>query len=252
MTYTPSAIGAGPHTLTAGYGGDRTHVLSSGQMLVVVGRSTSTTVTCTPGSIVLGQHGLCTATVTDIDTNSTSTMTPTGTITFATNKPGIFDATTCGLSGEGGAYASCQVDYTPTVVGGGRDTITATYGGDSSHTGSTGQTVLIVLVRPTITAISCVQTKLRVGQSTLCSVTVTDIGPLAPSAPTGPVTVTGSRNDTFGGNPCTLMVSVGAANCSLTYTPIAVGRCQHTITARYYGDRSHHGSRGQTTIAVTP
>ena len=59
MTYTPTAVGTGSHTITASYcgdstqttGGDSTHAASSGTTTVTVTtRATSTIVSCLPTS----------------------------------------------------------------------------------------------------------------------------------------------------------------------------------------------------------
>jgi hypothetical protein len=36
VTYTPSAVGTGTHTITGGYGGDPTHAISSGETPLTV------------------------------------------------------------------------------------------------------------------------------------------------------------------------------------------------------------------------
>src|SRR2546430_3448762 len=78
------------------------------------GDPTSTTVTCSPATVLVNNSTSCTATVTD--TNSTGTITPTGTVTFASSSTGTFTGT-CTLTGTG-ATASCatNVTYTPTVA----------------------------------------------------------------------------------------------------------------------------------------
>jgi hypothetical protein len=106
--------------------------------------ATTTSVTCTPSTVVAGQSTTCTATVTD--TASVAQTTPTGTVSFSSLPgPGAFGNTTCTLSGAG-ASADCQVTYTPAASTPVRtDTITATYNGDSTHAGSTGTTAVKVL-----------------------------------------------------------------------------------------------------------
>ena len=99
---------------------------------------TTTGVTCTPGTVVVDGTTTCTATVTD--TATTGPTTPAGTVTFTSDTSGgAFSPASCALSPAGTAgQASCPVTYTPSNVGPGTQTITASYGGDAGHTASTG------------------------------------------------------------------------------------------------------------------
>ena len=100
-------------------------------------------------------------------------MTPTGSVTFATDGPGSFSAPTCTLSGTG-ASASCQVTYIPSPPIGSIQTITVGYDGDSTHTVSSTHTTLPVTIRATGTSVSCDAAGAMVGRPTVCTVTVTD------------------------------------------------------------------------------
>ena len=102
-------------------------------------RSTTTSVSCSPSTIQDFHSTTCTATVTD--TSPGTPMTPTGTVSWSSNGPGIFSSTTCTLSGTGGT-ATCSVSFTsvpgmPSVI-----TITGNYGGDADHSGSSGSTTI--------------------------------------------------------------------------------------------------------------
>jgi hypothetical protein len=112
--------------------------------------ATTTSVNCAPASVVAGNATTCTATVSEAD--SADPNTPTGTVSFTSSGPGSFsDSGSCTLSGSGGS-ASCSVTYTPdstpaTPVR--SDTITASYGGDDLHTGSSGSAQVTVTSLPT-------------------------------------------------------------------------------------------------------
>ncbi len=77
----------------------------------------------------------CTVRVVD---NSKNPRVPTGTVTFTTNATGTFSpAASCRLvAGNAPHTATCSVSYTPTVTG--KQLITGSYSGDSSHTKSFG------------------------------------------------------------------------------------------------------------------
>ena len=101
--------------------------------LVVVGaiRPTSTSVVCDPNPIAVNASSTCTATVSDTGTG-TATV-PGGSVTFASNSSGTFDAASCTLSGS---PAKCAVVYTATARGSGTHAITGSYTPTSSHTSS--------------------------------------------------------------------------------------------------------------------
>lgn len=105
---------------------------------------TSTSVTCSPGTIVVGGTTTCTATVTD--TATTGVTDPGGTVTFTSGTSGgAFSPSPCDLdSGWVVGQESCAADYTPGQVGTGTQTITASYGGDAAHIASSGTTTVTV------------------------------------------------------------------------------------------------------------
>ncbi len=140
-TYTPTAVEAGTQTITASYPGDGNYIKSSGSSpLTVTTRTTTTTVECNPASVATGVASSCTATVTD--TNAGTVSTPTGTVGFSSNGAGLFSpAASCTLAASATTgVASCSVTYTPSATG--TQTITGTYGGDTTHTSSTNGTSL--------------------------------------------------------------------------------------------------------------
>jgi hypothetical protein len=142
VTYTPHQVVTGQHTITASYVGDGAHASGGAQtILLVLGRSTSTTLVCQQATLPAGQTTTCTATVTDTSTGQA--ITPSGAVKLKGNKTGSFTGSPCKLSGSDGT-AACQVTYTPTAVGSGTHTITAYYVGDARHQASTGQSTIVV------------------------------------------------------------------------------------------------------------
>jgi hypothetical protein len=142
VSYTPTALGTGTHTITAAYGGDAGHATSSGNAPVMVStRTTTTTLECNPTSVATGVGSSCKATVSD--TNAGTVSTPTGTVSFSSNGMGSFSASSCTLAATSmTGVASCSVTYTPSAMG--NQTITGDYGGDSNHASSTNGTPLTV------------------------------------------------------------------------------------------------------------
>jgi len=111
---------------------------------------TSTSVSCAPGTMAVGASSTCTVTVTD--TGAGSVSTPTGTVSFGSSGPGSFDGNPCTLIEASSGVASCSVSYVPGATGTPTrsEAITATYGGDTTHAGSSGTTT--VTVQPTTRA----------------------------------------------------------------------------------------------------
>src|SRR5712692_10671369 len=104
-------------------------------------RTTSTSVSCVPSSFEAGNSTSCTASVSDTEMSGTKS-TPTGTVTFSSNAPtGTFTFTpataNCALAPTATTgVASCSVTYSSTKAS--TQMITASYGGDPKHAGSSG------------------------------------------------------------------------------------------------------------------
>ncbi len=204
---------------------------------------TATTVTCSPGTVAIGQATSCTATVTD--TASSGATTPAGTVTFTSDASnGSFLSDTCALSPDStSGQASCQVSYASQQAG--TDTITGSYGGDSTHSASSGQDTVTVTLHATSTTVSCQQVKPVLDK---CTATVTDTTPDVATAPTGTVSFTSSGSGVFSSTQCTLSGSGSSASCAVYYgTSAGVPMSGQTITGSYGGDRTHQTSPGRTT-----
>jgi Bacterial Ig-like domain/Beta-propeller repeat len=131
------------------YGGNVDGTATKLDLIPAVG-ATATTVSCSGGKVAVGQPTTCTATVTDIGPSGRTT--PSGSVSFSSDSTGSFGSGGCTLSGSGAA-ASCQVTYTPSAVGSGTHELTASYGGDGSHSTSSGNTSLTV-ISPQVTSVS--------------------------------------------------------------------------------------------------
>jgi Bacterial Ig-like domain (group 3) len=207
---------------------------------------TSTVVTCSPGTVAIGQATSCTATVTD--TASSGSTTPAGTVTFTSDTSGgSFSSSSCALSpANSSGQASCSVSYTPGQAGSGTETITGKYGGDSAHTASSGQDTITVTLRATITAVTCQQVKPVLDK---CTATVSDTSPGTATTPTGTVSFTSSGHGVFSATRCTLSASGASASCAVYYgTSAGVPMTGQTVTASYDGDGTHQSSTGSTTL----
>jgi hypothetical protein len=113
-------------------------------------------VSCSPSTVVAGQQTTCTVTVTD--TSAGFQTPPTGTVAWSTSGTGRFsNGGSCTLATVPSSFnsASCSVNYTPTATPANpvrTDTITGTYGGDSTHAGSSGPSPSVTVFSPTAPA----------------------------------------------------------------------------------------------------
>jgi virginiamycin B lyase len=92
---------------------------------------TTTTVTCEPTTLTIGEPSSCIVTVSD----STSSAIPTGTVNFSGNGAAFFSGSPCQLVAKSGV-ASCTVGADLTAAG--THAVTATYAGDTVHHSSVG------------------------------------------------------------------------------------------------------------------
>ena len=144
VNVTPTV--SGPMSVSARYNGDSTHATSSGSTTINVNkRATSMAVNCSPNPVTTNSSTNCTATLNDTDAGAA--ITPTGSVSFASNSTGTFNLLTCSLTATATAgVASCSISYTPGTAG--HHKITGSYAGDSSHTGSSGSATVTVTTQP--------------------------------------------------------------------------------------------------------
>ena len=106
-----SSSSAGTKTLTATYAGDDDFNGDSDTELHLVNtRATSTVVECTPSTIVVAEDTTCEVTVSDVESLGTKSD-PEGTVTFSLpgTDPGTFSGTTCLLVGNGDDTSTCSI-----------------------------------------------------------------------------------------------------------------------------------------------
>ena len=211
--------------------------------------STSTSVSCAPSIVAVNQATQCTAFVTD---TSATPSSPTGTVTFSSNRPGRFTPSrTCNLRSISSSSSSCSVIYTPSLGTEGTHTITAGYSGDSTHRQSTGYTTISVTKRSSVTSVTCSPSTTQARHPVTCTATVADTSPGTPITPTGTVAWGSTGPGSFSSASCTLSsTGPSTASCTVNYTPTPAKPSLQTITGTYSGDTDHAGSSGSTTINI--
>jgi hypothetical protein len=239
VKYTPGEVGTGSHTITAKYAGDTTHAASAGAGAATVSkRSVLLAVGC-GSEVVVGQAATCSATVTD-GSPGTPPAAPAGTVTFASASGAFSPGTTCEPKTVTLTEASCSVQYTPSQTGAAK--VTSSYGGDGTHTESTGAPAsLTVGLRPTSVAVSC-GSEVVVGQAATCTAKVTDAAAgTPPAAPSGTVTFASTSGAFSPGTTCEpKTVTLTEGSCSVQYTPSQTGTAK--VTSTYGGDGTHKES----------
>ncbi len=210
--YTSSALAVGAHGITAAYSGDAGNAPGGSSRLnqgvnPLSGSTTSTTLTSAANPSTSGQAATLTATVTP--------ASATGTVTF-TDGP-----TTLGTATLGSGTATLGT----TTLGVGTHGITAIYGADATHSGSSS---------PPLT--QTVNSAVRAATSTLVTPSVgpSNSGlPVTFTAVVTPAAAFGTVTFTDGSTPLgTATLSSGVA----TLTTSGLSVATHGITAAYTGD----------------
>jgi hypothetical protein len=243
VSYTPPQNYGSTITITAHYGGDGTHSGSSTTSTLTASVLHAVTTTIVPNIIPItpGSQVQFTATLTD---TSNLPITPTGTISWNDgNLGGIFSTSSCVLSS-----GICTVSYAPPQNYGSTITISANYGGDSSHFTSMGAFTISVNSLPSTTTIimpNIVTINPRSQVQLTVAVSGTSISSIIP---TGSVSWSdGNAGGTFVPSSCIL--SLG--NCIVSYTPTINPLNSITVTAAYEGDSVHSGSSGTSTVTIS-
>jgi hypothetical protein len=108
---------------------------------------------------------------------------------------------------------------------------------------------------PTKLSIACTPKALALGDSTTCTATVTDSGPVSARVPPlGVVSFTLEGAGTFDPNDDCALEESGAfsSRCTVTYTPSAIAGGEHTLHGTYDGADGHGRATAQFVLPVTP
>jgi hypothetical protein len=235
VVYTPSSSGS--TTITAKYTGHPSYSATFG--LTVNKAPTTTRISCSPTSVVVGSSKTikCTATVTGYK--------PTGTVTWTQSSVNggsvSLISATCTL-----AKGHCSVTMTATSAG--TVTITGTYGGDTNNFGSPGASGVTIKQAKTSLSLSCSSAS---KDKWTCTATLKGFfGSVSGEAITwsqtggkGKVTFSPSNTCTLSSGPSSTMT------CSVTVTGTSKGSV--TIEAVYPGDTNNVGSSRTVALKVT-
>lgn len=237
LDYT-GTLSPGATNITASYGGDlldQASLPSAPAPLNVMSiDSSSTTASASSASVQLGTPVTLSAVVSP---GTSSSGTPTGSVIFTlgtANGPVLCSGTLSAGS------ASCSSSGLPV----GSDTVVATYGGDSGHTGSFSTTQVTVTPANSSTTVSASPASSSPGTSVALSANVVSPAGLSP-APTGSVTFT--LGTASGPVLCSATLTGSTASCSTSTLPAGTD----TVVASYSGDANYLGSSATTSATVT-
>jgi hypothetical protein len=246
VTYSPTLIGTGTHTIQASYsepGG--VHDPSQKSVTINVKRQTRTDAACIPATPKAGDTVSCTITVADTTEPGPSTavggveLEVSGGVSFPRG-PG------CGPQETAVGVASCVVTYVPSA---GPHTVTAKFTGDGTHEVSVNVSQVVVL-RNTNTTVACAPSPLQVANPTTCTVTVEDSSETGATAIDGSVKFSSDGPGAFSGGGACAPSGGTKATCTVTFTPSAPGT--QTITAAYQVSPTHEASKGTGQVQATP
>ncbi len=255
-TYTPTvADGYGLYTETATFAGDANYSGSNSPQAnnFTINQATSTTaVTSTPNPSTYAQPVTFTATISGENGlvkgrkgASKKPLDVTGTVTWSANT-GCSASTVSGYPG----IATC----TTSSLAVGTDAITATYSGDSNHSGSTGTLSQVVQggVATTINVTSVSPAAEDFGLDAPVTITAALSWTGGGAAPTASaVTIGGNGPSGYGTTSCAGRVG-NTITCTNTYTPTATDVAGfYTETATFAGDTNYAGSSSPQTNNFT-
>ena len=255
---TALAVPGSPYSLTATYSGDTnfTGSVSSAQTLTVTPAVTTTVLTETPATVVVGQETA--ATFTPIVTVAPAAAgAPTGTVSVtATNVTTHLATVLCTLSAAQADGSHTCVPASAIGLSPGTYTLAAAYPGDPNVTASTGTAAnqLTVVQAPAsglTLSLGPSATSVAYGNEGSVVYTVSFGAPVP--TPTGTVavtTTTGTTTTTL----CTVTLVAGTGTCTVGSPTLLGVSPTNPVVATYTGDVNYSGSVSSTTpvnLAVT-
>ena len=263
-SYTPNGDGVGSYNETATFSGDTNYSASSStetNNFTILGVSTTTAVTSTPNPSTYATPVTFTATITsatgDVARRNThkKPMAVTGSVAWSTNTACGSTAVTWDPVALVGT-ATCTTSRSSSLPVG-SDTVTATYGGDSNHNGSTSpdytQTVTGgIATTIDVTGVSPASEDYAANTPATITAVLSWVGNgKAPTAAN--VTIGGNGPGTYGATSCAARVHE-TITCTATYTPSNDGVGTYNETATFSGDSIYNSSSSPETnnFAIAP
>ena len=244
---TALTVTGSPFSLTATYAGDPNFVgsVSSAQTLTVIPAVTTTTLTETPASVVVGQETSVTFTPV-VQVAPVAAGAPTGSVTVtATNAATHVSSVLCSMPAASATGTATCSPASAIGLAPGTYSLSASYPGDPNFTASSGTAagVLTVVQAPAsglTLGLTPSGTSTAYGNESAVTYDVS-FGPAFP-APTGSVTIT-SGTTTL----CTATLSAGSGSCAVSSPTLLPVSATNPVVATYGGDADYSGSVSSTT-----
>ena len=217
-SFSTAALSIGTHTLTATYGGDANNsAATSASVTVVVRQANSNTLLITSANpLTLGNALTLTATITSDSPNAG------GAVRFYDG------ATLLGTSAPGSNGAA---SLSPAGLGLGAHTLTAVYGGDTNHAGSTSSATTELVVTSTSATLTSNNNPAASGQNVTLTAQINGAGKVVPTGSisfrdNGTLLATTTLDSSGMGNSTTGALTVGSHTITMSYaaTRIMPGR----------------------------
>jgi large repetitive protein len=226
-TFSLATLSIGTHTLTASYAGDANNSAATSASVTVVVRQANSNVllVASANPLTLGNALTLTATIGSDSQN-------------AGGAARFYDGTT--LLGTSTLGSNGAASFSPLGLGLGTHTLTAVYGGDTNHAGSTSSpTTELVVTNPSATLTSN-NNPSSSGQNVTFTAQINGAGKVAP---------TGAVSFRDNGTPLATATLDSSGAGSSTTPALTVG--SHTITISYLGDQNYAGATAQLMQTVT-
>ena len=226
------------HSISATYDSDANYngVTVSGNSSPSGPMATNTSLQTANASPVYGQGATFTATVAVASGGSSAT----GTVTFIDSVSGI-----CGRA----ILANGTAFFLTTTLPGGVSTVTASYGGDTTHSSSVSSPVTETVMPEAAQVTLQVPSTATFGSSIPVTVTVTGSTSTVSSPPTGSVTLTPGGTG-YTDSYTSALSSAGGNTGSATFSVPGVAAGTIGFSATYTGDRNY-AAAGPTTTSAT-
>ncbi len=251
LTVKGASLSAGSNTITASYAASGSFSNSAGTVSVAVtGAPISTKTAVTLDAASLSSTG--TAKLTAVVVPASGTAAPAGTVTFMAGTVSLGTAALAPGSVAGAAAATLSVSGSRLTPG--ANSITASYAGAASFTGSTSVPVTLTVTAPLIaTTATLAASPATIAQSASSSLTVTIRAASGTASPTGSVTFTtaGAAANTPALGTATLSGTGGTATATFTLHGASLTPGSNSIAATYGGDAKFSGSTASGTVTVT-
>jgi Pro-kumamolisin, activation domain/Bacterial Ig-like domain (group 3) len=242
LSVAASKLSLGSNTITASYAGSSGFAPSAGPVIVVViapAVTTTITLAASPASISQNTTTQLTATV----KAASGTAAPAGSVTFSAGNIALGTAT---LAGSGGT-ATAALTVMGSSLANGANPVAASYGGNSSFSGSTGSVTVTVAQMVAATMTVAAASPPTIASNATTTVTAMVKATTGAALPSGIVSFA-LGNTSLGSVTLTVTGGLTAAMLSLPGSKLNMG--SNNITASYTGSSNFTPSAGSVIVVV--